>query len=133
MTVSRALVLICAFSLACATSETVLRLYPGSPRPTSEIAVLKNKAGNLWAVDGVNPRCGTCQSTSLELLPGTHTVSVEIGGAGTGVISRTAGASFEAVAGHTYELSARIVEPGSAEGTWTPVVKDVTLGTTVFP
>ena len=140
MRVLGAAVLIGALSLACA-SETALRLYPGPPRPSSEIAILRNKAGYLWSIDGVKPRCGICHSTSLELLPGTHTVSVEIGDAVTA--TRSAAASFEAIAGHTYELSARINVLGEAAGTdvvpparlfgWTPVIEDVTFGTTVFP
>ena len=142
MRVFRAAVLIGALSPACAT-ETALRLYQGPPRPSSEIAFLRNKAGYLWSIDGVKPRCGICHATSLELLPGTHTVSVEIGDAGTGLATRPAAASFEAIAGHTYELSARINVLGAAAGTdvvpparlfgWTPVIEDVTFGTTVFP
>lgn len=130
---SHEVLLICLISFGCATAETALRLYDGPPRPGSEVAVLRNKAGNLWLVDGVNPRCGTCHATSIEMLPGSHTVSVEIGGAGTGIATSPVTASFAAVAGHTYELSARILEGTSAGGTWTPVIKDITSGAVVFP
>jgi hypothetical protein len=129
----RLLLLACLVSVACATTETVLRLYPGPPRPSSEVATLRNKAGNLWAVDGVNPRCGICQGISLELLPGSHSLSVEIGGAGTGVATQPVTVSFVAEAGHAYELSGQVVSREAGGGTWTPEIRDISAGKVVSP
>ena len=137
-----------------APSEKLLRLYQGSPRPLTEIAVLKSAPAKmsqngspvvtveLMGVNGKRFRGKGGWGNGVfevHLWPGMHTLhlryralrpSSQAGGAREEVASdKDSTFTLVAQAGHTYLLSAEIMAESAKSVQWLPVVFDKTRRT----
>jgi hypothetical protein len=124
----------------------VYRLYDGSPRPAAEVVVLRGAESgwDLVAVDGMKAPggkrfgAGWNSEFTIELLPGPHTLEVNVRAITRGGIEALANAmtgyrpwsgaiTFTAVAAHEYRLEATYLDP--VAGRWTVSITDLTAGT----
>ena len=105
------------------------RMYPGAPRPLSEIAVVECDSASgvsVTEIDGMRKRiqCGLAElgSMKIEVLPGPHTVKLRLFFSQT---TRTfysdaeLAKAFEARAGATYRLGCAV---DSAQKRWRPTI-----------
>jgi hypothetical protein len=142
--------IVATLALACGAPPKVVRTYAGSPRPASELAVVRSArhralfpGGALnvatLAVDGTPVPTGSWiwqAPPDLELEPGTHTLTIAIDEGGNVRTLHYPQVTFRAEAGHLYELRAERVpgsfEPGlfSSRFAWRWWLVDTTTGAT---
>jgi hypothetical protein len=121
---------IAAFALAgCAgTAGGIVKAYPGSERPASEVAVMQcGFSLAIVAIDDNREFSGKPVTCQFSLLPGKHTFRVRIerkepGTAGTWVQKGDQVVEYPLRAGQTYALHA--FEDKNSPGAWTISISD---------
>jgi hypothetical protein len=107
-----------------------IQLYEGVAQPAESVAVIENDRNMfLVSIDGQSLRRWTQsrEIVAVQVLPGKR-ILVAQPSARAGFVSRDAvRMEFLTQAGHRYVISRRIAG-GSARGTWTPVLTDITTG-----
>jgi len=135
---------ICAAVLfaGCSSSPKYVRWYPGPPHSTNEVALLTVQRSLFYASCAVESIDGqpltrhfysANRTREIELLPGSHTLSVAYyEGSAHSISNLFLSANFEA--GHTYNLRAEPIDAGAAhailtaafggKGWWTAWITD---------
>jgi hypothetical protein len=135
------------FGMLVTGCSSSYRLYDGPKRPPSEVVILDSEKATvdhypgirLHAIDGVtgphpkafgysSPGDGTFH---VELLPGTHTLSVGFTSLVSGMLYYSTNdivVQFDGQAGHTY-----ILESLGTLGRWSPYLVDTTTGEPLYP
>ncbi len=116
------LLLLAAANLSCSTSP--VRMYPGDPRPKSEVAIFESGKTRILRIDDLE-----VDGRRFELLPGTRAISarVTIRGEEMTPAARDLRDSmicrflFHAEAGHTYKIIRTRLGRASSSDTVTEV------------
>ncbi len=95
----------------CNAAMKTVQIYPGEPRLSAEVAIIEPQGDrvSIAFVDG--KRLGP--NRSAEILPGKHTVFIELStrfyfGSGWGGQVYNVAVSFTALAGHAYQAHAEV-------------------------